>query len=96
MKNEENTGYIVRGKYQFCKVKPVLPQGAIALPVFLIICNLSLGKIDSDIANYADDKTPYTPANKNAAIEWFEEKVYKLFGCFFNNYLRKIDTVATS
>ena len=101
MNNDESTGYIVQGKYQWCKVNFVVPQGAVAGPDFLIICDLFLEKIDSDIVNYADDKTPYTPGNyadvntlytfntsKYTAIEWFEGKVYKHFGCFFDNYIK--------
>ena len=94
MNNDESTGYIVQGKYQWCKVNFVVPQGAVAGPVFLIICDLFPEKIDSDIVNYtpgnyADVNTLYTfDTNKYTAIEWFEEKVYKFFGCCFDDYIK--------
>ena len=44
---------------------------------------------DCDIANYADDNTPYvSSSNLDAVINKLEESTKNLFQCFRNNHMK--------
>ena len=73
------------------KVELGIPQGSIkGLLLFNIyICDLFFDIIEIDIANYADDTTPYALDSKlENIVKLLEENADKLFDWFSNNYLK--------
>ena len=46
---------------EYTNVESGVPQGSLSGPLFfnIFICDLFFGDIDIDLANYADDRTPY-------------------------------------
>jgi len=68
-----------------------VPQGSILGPLLfnIYICDLFLFTEDMDIANYADDNTPYYCSdNTPSLIEMLEIAAAKLFEWFKNNNLK--------
>ena len=78
----------------FSSLKDILygvPQGSILGPLLfnIFICDLFIMIDDIDIANYADDNTPYAcDASLDQVINKLEESTTKLFNWFSNNYLK--------
>ena len=73
------------------KVELGIPQGSIkGLLLFNIyICDLFFDIIEIDIANYADDTTPYALDSKlENIVNLLEGNADKLFDWFSNNYLK--------
>ena len=68
-----------------------LPQGSISGPLFfnIFICDLFFDDIDIDLANYADDTTPYAyDLELDKVIESLEKNIDKLFDWFSDNFLK--------
>ena len=68
-----------------------VPQGSISGPFFfnIFICDLFFDDIDIDLANYADDTTPYTyDLELDKVIESLEKNINKLFHWFLDNFLK--------
>ena len=66
-----------------------VPQGSILGPLLLTaLCDLCFIDMSSDIANYADDTTPYECAPYSEKLkENLELTIYKLSNCFkYNNF----------
>ena len=73
------------------KVELGIPQGSIKGPLLfsIYICHLFFDIIEIDIANYADDTTPYALDSKlENIVKLLEENADKLFDWFSNNYLK--------
>ena len=65
-----------------------VPQGSILGPLLLniFLCDLSLIMENIDIANFADDNTPYTTGNSTEeVIRKLENAAQTLFQCFNDN-----------
>ena len=72
-------------------VESSIPQGSIkgSLPFNIYICGLFFDILEIDIANYADDTTPYTLGSKpENIVKLLEENADKLFEWFSNNYFK--------
>ena len=68
------------------KLESGIPQGSIKGP---LLFNLFVDIIEIDIANYADDTTPYDLDSKlENIVKLLEENADKLFDWFSNNYLK--------
>ena len=68
-----------------------VPQGSILGPLLfnIFLADLFLIHSDIDIANFADDNTPYLSAkNVEDVIESLERALVSLFRCFENNLLK--------
>ena len=66
-------------------------QGSISGPLFfnIFICDLFFDDIDIDLANYADDTTPYGyDLELDKVIEPLEKNIDKLFHWFSDNFLK--------
>ena len=73
------------------KVEPGIPQGSIKGPLLfnIYLCDLFFDIIKIDIANYADDTTPYVLDSKlKNIVKLLEENADKLFDWFSYNYLK--------
>ena len=67
---------------EYSNVESGVPQGSIPGPLFstIFICNLFFDDIDIDLANYADDTTPYAYDLENEkVIKLLEKNMNKLF-----------------
>ena len=68
-----------------------VPQGSTNGPLFfnIFICDLFFDDIDIDLANYADDTTPYAyDLELDKVIESLEKNIDKLFHWFSDNFLK--------
>ena len=75
----------------YSNVESRVPQGSISRPLFfnIFICDLFFDYIDIDLANYADDTTPYAYDLENEkVIKLFEKNIIKLFDLFLDNFLK--------
>ena len=73
------------------KIEFGVPQGSILGPLLfnIFICDLFFGNIQIDIANYADDTTPYAyDFQAKTVISALEENVNNLFDWFSDNYMK--------
>ena len=68
-----------------------MPQGSIAGPLLFntYICDVFFLLKDMHVANYADDKTPYSYAeNIECVIKLLEQSAYLLFDWFKSNQMK--------
>ena len=75
----------------YSNVESGVPQGSISGPLFfnIFICDLFFDDIDIDLANYADDTTPYAyDLELDKVIESLEKNIDKLFHWFSDNFLK--------
>ena len=75
----------------YCNVESGVPQRSISEPLFfnIFICDLFFDDIDIDLANYADDTTPYAYGLENEkVIKFLEKNINKLFDWFSDNFLK--------
>ena len=76
---------------EYSNVESGVPQGSISGPLFfnIFICDLFFDDIDIDLANYADDTTPYAyDLELDKVIESLEKNIDKLFHWFSDNFLK--------
>ena len=76
---------------EYSDVESGVPQGSINGPLFfnIFICDLFFDDIDIDLANYADDTTPYAyDLELDKVIESLEKNIDKLFHWFSDNFLK--------
>ena len=76
---------------EYSNVESGVPQGSIFGPLFfnICICDLFFDDIHIDLANYADDTTPYAyDLELDKVIESLEKNIDKLFHWFSDNFLK--------
>ena len=76
---------------EYSNVESGVPQRSISGPLFfnIFICDLFFDDIDIDLANYADDMTPYAyDLELDKVIESLEKNIDKLFHWFSDNFLK--------
>ena len=76
---------------EYSNVESGVPQGSISGSLFfnIFICDLFFDDIDIDLANYADDTTPYAyDLELDKVIESLEKNIDKLFHWFSDNVLK--------
>ena len=76
---------------EYSNVESGVPEGSISGPLFfsIFICDLFFDDIDIDLANYADDTTPYDyDLELDKVIESLEKNIDKLFHWFSDNFLK--------
>ena len=76
---------------EYGNVESGVPQGSIPEFLFfnIVICDLFLHDIDIDLANYADDTTPYAYDLENEkVIKLLEKNINKLFDWFSDNFIK--------
>ena len=76
---------------EYSNVESGVPQGSISGPLFfnIFVCDLFFDDIDTDLANYADDTTPYAYGLElDKVIELLEKNIDKLFHWFSDNFLK--------
>ena len=83
---------IVNSSYSaFAEILFGVPQGSILGPLLfnIYICDLSLENSDIDIANYADDNTPYAcSSDVDSVIFKLQKNTKRIFRWFYNNNLK--------
>ena len=70
---------------EYSNIESEVPQGSISGPLFfnIFICDLFFDDIDIDLANYADDTTPYAyDLERDKVIKSLEKIIHKLFNWF--------------
>ena len=78
---------------EYSNVESGVPQGSIPGPLFfnIFICDLFFDDIDIDLANYADDTTPYAyDLERDKVIKSLEKNIHKLFKWFSDKFLKGI------
>ena len=76
---------------EYSNVESGVPQGSISGALFLniFIWDLFFDDIDIDLANYADDTTPYAyDLERDKVIKSLEKNIDELFDWFSNNFLK--------
>ena len=76
---------------EYSNVESGVPQGSISVSLFFNIfsCDLFFDDIDIDLANYADDTTPYAyDLELDKVIESLEKNIDKLFHWFSDKFLK--------
>ena len=76
---------------EWSRIKYGVPEGSILGPLLfnIYICDLFFNIIDIDVANYADDTTPYVyESTIEKVIEKLEINGNKIFQWFTDNYLK--------
>ena len=83
---------IVNSSYSaFAEILFGVPQGSTLGPLLfnIYICDLSLENSDIDIANYADDNTPYAcSSDVDSVIFKLQKNTKRIFRWFYNNNLK--------
>ena len=75
----------------YSNVESGVPQESISGPLFfnIFICDLFFEDIDIDLANYADEMTPYAYNLENEKVtKLLEKNTNKFFGWFSDNFLK--------
>ena len=89
-KGRKQTAKINSSYCAFAKILFGVPQGSILGPVLfnIYICDLFIENSDIDIANYADDNTPYAcSSDLDSVIFKLQRNIERIFRWFYNNNL---------
>ena len=74
---------------EYSNVESRVPQGSISGPLLfnIFICDSFFDDTDIDLANYADDTTPYAyDVERDEVIKSLEKNIDKLFDWFSDNF----------